>query len=201
MTRLTLAILLSFLASYAFAQSNQNDTFTISTYYPSPRGIYKTLEVKHSLAIGEVRNDPKIFTMENLSLGQMYVGNSIILKSQAYDPPNGKEGQIIYVGPDEMLKFHNGTGWVNATAPPPPLCTNGQICRPNDWVAPSTPSARVVSWSLTACADCTLNPDPIPPCAADERRLELGVLGSWYVSTPACGGGCQRQTYYAVCYK
>lgn len=92
------------------------DTFTINTYYPSPQGIYRTIEAKRSLAVGEVKNDHKISTIDNLAAGQLYVGNSIILRSQASDPANGKPGEIIYNSPDKMLKFFNGTAWVNVTS-------------------------------------------------------------------------------------
>jgi|GEM_PF-5783296 len=109
------------------AGTNQTDTFTINTYYPSPRGIYKNLEAKRSFAIGEVHSDPKVLTMDNLTDGQLYVGDSLILKSLAANPASGnKAGQMIYNGADRMLRFYNGSAWVNMTAP---SCPTGKFCR------------------------------------------------------------------------
>ena len=85
----------------AFCQSeheqSNNETITISTYYPSPYGVYRELEVKGRMAVGNVRNDTNLGHMSDLQEEQLYVGNSLLLKGLSSDPPNGQsiEGQII----------------------------------------------------------------------------------------------------------
>ena len=46
-------ILSSFLS---LAQSQSDGTITITTYYPSPNGVFKDMEVKEKLAIGNISN-------------------------------------------------------------------------------------------------------------------------------------------------
>jgi hypothetical protein len=124
---------------------NQTDwnTFTITTYYPSPHGVYNRMEVKKALSVGNFTGAPSgLDSVLNLDAGQFFVGESMILKSQASsNPPDGIAGQLIYVNnttnKERMLKFHNGTQWVNATGYSACItnqtcdaCPNGQQCRP-----------------------------------------------------------------------
>ena len=121
-TILTLILLLT-VTIPAFAQSNYSETLTITTYYPSPYGVYHNLEVKSGLAVG----GSGYSTVNNLKEGQLFINNSVILNSFSATPENstGKAGQVISVGgADKMLKFHNGNKWVNATF----NCLTNQTC-------------------------------------------------------------------------
>jgi hypothetical protein len=44
-----LLLLIVFFAPFAHAQTNSSESLTITTYYPSPMGIYRDLEVKRSM--------------------------------------------------------------------------------------------------------------------------------------------------------
>lgn len=210
MRRMLLTILLALFTSSAFAETNQTDTFTINTYYPSPRGIYRTLEARTSFAVGDVHNDPKIGSMTNLNNGQLYVGNSIVLKSQTNDPPTGKAGQIIYNSTGKLIKFYNGTAWVNATGYPLGTCKTGETCRPNTtWiycVAPNTcnnPSAvgpghyAGIAYYVLNCpvsgGNCWLNGGSGPASCPSGQHAATDITG-------ACSSGhftsCQ---HYMVC--
>jgi hypothetical protein len=98
---------------FLLAQSGVNETIAITTYLPSPNGVFGTLEVRKGIAIGNVTSD----IANNLTDGQIYLGESIIFSNLTSDPPTPcREGQIIYNGPEHMLKFCNGTAWVDAAA-------------------------------------------------------------------------------------
>ena len=106
-----------FLVNPCFAQSNYTESLTITTYYPSPYGVYRNLEVKSGLAIGDITKGP-LGSMNNLTQGQLYINGSVILNSlSTYPPTPWRAGQVIYYvgGGEKMLKFCNGTDWVNAT--------------------------------------------------------------------------------------
>lgn len=138
-----LFILSQVLASPAIsrAQSNQTESLTITTYYPSPYGVYHNLEVKRGLAVGDITKGP-LKSMNNLTSGQLYINNSVVLNSlSSYPPQPWHTGQVIYYSPDKMLKFFNSTAWVNATGnddfiiiPPSGSCPSG-YARINHWLA------------------------------------------------------------------
>ena len=85
-------LLISFLLSptiTCFCQSNQSESLTITTYYPSPYGVYRNLEVKNGMAVGDITQSP-LNSMNNLTSGQLYINNSVILNTLAplHQPEN-----------------------------------------------------------------------------------------------------------------
>jgi hypothetical protein len=123
----TIILFAGFLAGIPIAvQAQHDETLTISTYYPSPYGVYRRLEVKRALAVGGAG----FSTVNSLSSGQMFVNNSIILNNLTSlpGPAVAKEGQLIYYtgGGEHMLKYRTNTQWLNATCP-----VGRQCLRPN----------------------------------------------------------------------
>ena len=190
------------------AQSNYSETLTITTYYPSPYGVYRNLEVKRSLAVGDITKGP-LGSMDNLTSGQLYINNSLVLNSLPGTPAPAfsKAGQVIYVNNatsgERMLKFHDGNAWVNATAPPCPSgkqcytsgssesCPSTQICRPSNWTAPGTcPSDSITvyyyePWSgaFTGCMgpwNCQIGQSSFPHFTSGS----FSVTGSWSTIPP-----------------
>jgi hypothetical protein len=129
----TIILFAGLLTGVSMAQQVQKDEIlTISTYYPSPYGVYRRLEVKRGLAVG----GSGFTTVNGLTPGQMFVNNSLILNTLLTTPLDsaGKAGQLIYVGGTaRMLKYHDGSKWVNVTLtpPPPPPCPPGNSCQQN----------------------------------------------------------------------
>ena len=139
----------------AFAQSNYSETLTITTYYPSPYGVYRNLEVKRGLAVGDITKGP-LGSMDNLTSGQLYINGSVILNSLPGTPAPAfsKAGQVIYVNNttsgERMLKFHDGNAWVNASYTGYPACLTNQACT----ACPSSPPNQQCRVPCTACPAC-----------------------------------------------
>ena len=157
-------ILTSF--SLTFAQSNYSETLTITTYYPSPYGVYRNLEVKSGLAVGDITQGP-LNSMDNLTSGQLYINNSLVLNSLPGTPVPAfsKAGQVIYVNNtisgERMLKFYNDTAWVNATCS---TCIANQTCG-------ACPTGTKMCYANctegSTCAACPITaPQCRPACAA-----------------------------------
>jgi hypothetical protein len=53
-----LLFLIGFLPYYCFSESNSTETLTLTTYYPSPMGIYRDLEVKRSVKFAPLSQLP-----------------------------------------------------------------------------------------------------------------------------------------------
>ena len=77
-----------------FAQSNQAESLTISTYYPSPYGSYDRLQTRR-LAMGDRNNDGKL-TDADLppNDGQLYMGRSVIYQPLNPFPAVGIPGEL-----------------------------------------------------------------------------------------------------------
>jgi hypothetical protein len=119
-------LICSSLAGFPLLAIGADETITISTYYPSPYGIYSNLEVKDGLAIGDISTSP-IGSMANLTGGQLFINGSIILNSLSTYPTNPQAGQIFYYtgGGEKTLKVYNSTAWVDIPPPPAFLLVNG----------------------------------------------------------------------------
>ena len=196
---------------FALGQSNCSETLTITTYYPSPYGVYRNLEVKRGLAVGDITQGP-LGSMDNLTSGQLYINNSVVLNALSTTPANstGKAGQVIYVGgSDKMLKFHDGNKWVNTTS----TCTAGQSCKPSNYVAPNTCTASGYSClpnnyvaPCTSGQSCQATPPTVvaiityqvdcsyrwgSTCPAGSH--ETGNTVGYCTSTICCGPQCGNQ--------
>ena len=111
------SIILFFLAlsvtTICFAQSSQTESLTITTYFPSPEGVFNKLEVHSGLVVGNISNSYLGYTsISDLSNGQIYVGDRIILNNQTTQPESPSEGQLFYNTTDNVLEFYNNTSWV-----------------------------------------------------------------------------------------
>ncbi len=100
---LTLILLVtsySLLVTDAFAE---DETFTITTYYPSPYGSYNELST-NKFAVGYATSDE-----------QPNTAGAIRLKAQPGVPTTwarGKEGEIAYSESKDVLYVSNGSTWV-----------------------------------------------------------------------------------------
>ena len=208
------------------AQSNYSETLTITTYYPSPYGVYRNLEVKRGLAVGDITQS-SLGSMDNLTSGQLYINNSVILNTLSTTPANtsGKAGQVIYVNNttsgERMLKFHDGMKWVNATYTGYPIgtCSGTQTCRPSDWISPtSCPSCGATyinsyTYSTHWCPPQCGNPGNLcscpgattsgTPCDASATTTQIGS-GCHDFSVSGVAGSqvvCKQTDYFYICTK
>ncbi len=79
---LSLGMVLFLSCCAAFAQE---ESFTITTYYPSPYGSYNELKVGRSVTYMPVNNYASL--------------------------PNPREGELVYNGPDRKFYYWDGSGW------------------------------------------------------------------------------------------
>lgn len=104
---LTLSLAFILVAAYAFAQE---ESFTITTYYPSPYGSYNALQTNR-LAVGDTNNDGQLTDAD-----QPNRDGDIRLKPQSGDPTTswaaGREGQFAYSSTNDELYHYNGSAWV-----------------------------------------------------------------------------------------
>ena len=125
-----IVVILLSLTITAFAQGG-NETITITTYYPSPYGVYRDLNAMKSFAVGNFTSQE----VQNLNPGQLQVKESIAVGDIAASdvaglkqgdllvkgglrltprtqPPlgsPGKEGELAYY--DGNLYVHDGSSW------------------------------------------------------------------------------------------
>jgi len=100
---LALGLIFAFGVSPCFAQ----ETYTITTYYPSPYGSYNQLQTNR-LAVGDTNNSG------GLDAGDQPNNNGDIrLKAHTSAPPaeTGVVGEVAYAS-DGYLYVHNGSTWV-----------------------------------------------------------------------------------------
>ncbi len=110
---LCLAILtLSFSTDLSFSQSNQHESLTISTYYPSPNAVFNSMEVRGKIIVGNITDSHTagISTLNDIKQDQVYVTESLILGNQAIEPdPSTSIGQLFFNGTAGKLEFNHGT--------------------------------------------------------------------------------------------
>ena len=93
-------LLLVFLPVLLFAQ---NETLTITTYYPSPYGTYNQLGT-NKLAVGYTG-----------SSDQPSITGDMRLYPQSGSPTSwsaGKQGEVVYASTDGYLYAYNGSSWI-----------------------------------------------------------------------------------------
>ena len=103
-----------------FAQSNYTESLTITTYYPSPYGVYRNLK------LNPTAEEP---TGPALSRGVMYYNDSEnVIKYRnnemwvdigkvnaiSDDKPADAAGAVYYDTSDKSIKYYNGTSWVES---------------------------------------------------------------------------------------
>jgi hypothetical protein len=185
-----------------------DETLTISTYYPSPYGVYRRLEVKRAIAVG----GNGFSTVNGLRAGQMFVNQSIILNNLTSLPSaaTARQGQLIYYGPEHMLKYRNDTQWVNATCPVNQQCRIPNSCDTPLYSCQPPLSGKIYDTTMIYTLICSVfsptcnwwNPYPSnpsasePQCPSGDTSVFYAGLGETYVNPPF-----HFYTYVRVCGK
>jgi hypothetical protein len=103
------------------AHSQNQESLSITTYYPSPNGVFRDLEIRSKLAVGNITNSGNTTydSMAELGNAQMYV-NSIILGNVTVTPgtacPANEAGTLRFNRNFRKLQFCDGNNWLNASA-------------------------------------------------------------------------------------
>ena len=119
MRNYTLAIILLVTACLSLISDvypQTSEEITITTYYPSPYGVYDDLEARHGFAVGDiVTNGPfGVNSVDALDTGELWVEDSVIFRPLPDNPTSwtaGKEGELAYSDNNDRHYYFNGTGW------------------------------------------------------------------------------------------
>ena len=109
---IVLVVGLIFGGLYCFAQEGgggEEESITVTTYYPSPYGVYNQLQTNR-MAVGDTNGDGQLTALDLPNRD-----GDIRLKPQPGDPtswPAGEEGQFAYSQVNDELYHYNGSAWV-----------------------------------------------------------------------------------------
>ncbi len=106
---ISISIILSFIPALV-----KSETITITTYYPSPSGVYKDIKTE-SIVIGDVQENPP--------------DKGVLRFAPQNQPSSGKAGDIYFDQSSKRFKYYNGSEWKN-------LGTEGGTCT---WFRDSCP--------------------------------------------------------------
>jgi len=101
----------------SFAEEETGETFTITTYYPSPYGSYNELST-NKFVVGDTDGDGKVTSSDQPpKTGSLYVAESVIYKPKAGDPAtwnktNARAGELAYSSSKADYYTFNGSTWV-----------------------------------------------------------------------------------------
>lgn len=99
------------MVSLVFAEQ-PSEKLTITTYYPSPTGIYNKLQSRR-FSVGDTNDDGNINANDLPEYdGQLLVNRSVMVRPLREPPADGREGEIFYNLSAHSFYFHNGTDWV-----------------------------------------------------------------------------------------
>jgi hypothetical protein len=90
----------------------EEESLTITTYYPSPYGSYNELQ-SNKVAIGDTNDDGQLTADDQPS-----TDGNIRLKPQSGSPDDwssGEIGEIAYSSSEDALYHYNGSEWVAQT--------------------------------------------------------------------------------------
>jgi hypothetical protein len=92
------------------SQTAKAESLEISTYYPSPNGVFDRMEVKGKLIVGNITdsNTPGITSINDVQNSQVYLTDSLILGLQPSGPNSPKEGQIFYNSTTKTMECYEG---------------------------------------------------------------------------------------------
>lgn len=99
------------------SQQTQEESVSITTYYPSPYGAYNQLS-SNKFSVGDTNGDGKLTDADQPPEdGKLYVAKSVIYKPQIGDPAtwstlNAKEGELAYSSSKDAFYAYNGSSWV-----------------------------------------------------------------------------------------
>jgi len=139
-TSLLISYLLLATNSISADQQQGEETFTITTYYPSPYGSYNELST-NKFAVGDADGDGKVTTTD-----QPNRDGDIRIKPQTGDPTTwsvGKEGEIAYSGVKDTLYVNNGSAWVSQGG--------GKTCYTKYNSSPGTCPSCPTGWTREDC--------------------------------------------------
>ncbi|MFC1657884.1 hypothetical protein ACFL1D_00710 [Candidatus Omnitrophota bacterium] len=171
--------------SIAFAQ----EEVTITTYYPSPHGVYDELE-SNKAAVGDTNGDGQL-TQADLPPedGQMHTARSVIFEPHADKATidallNPQSGELAYAAAEDQWYYYNGALWTTQAGGGSSYYYT--YCQ---WF-----------WACTVAGGCGGNLTCTPPnCDAADTPISTGcVFNGGYIGSY---GGTERMGYGGHCVR
>jgi len=143
--------------SFCLAQTEEK--LTITTYYPSPYGVYNELQANR-IAVGDTNDDGQLTALDLPNRD-----GDIRLKPQPGDPatwPDGKKGQFAYSQVDDALYHYNGSKWMKQAGISGYTIIIGGSVVANSWCGATWGTAKcghtggVIDWNKTGCNEGTM---------------------------------------------
>jgi len=108
---LVMGLIAGFYILPGFAQ--EGETITITTYYPSPYGVYNEFQ-SNKMAVGDTNEDGQLTAADQPPAdGQLYTARSVIYKPQSSLPAfDTREGELVYSETDKKFYYYDGSSWV-----------------------------------------------------------------------------------------
>jgi len=88
------------------------EDLTITTYYPSPAGVYNELQT-NKLSVGDTDGSGSLNSSDlPPANGQIYAARGVIFKPQSSLPSSGvTKGELVYNNSDNKFYYYDGTSW------------------------------------------------------------------------------------------
>jgi hypothetical protein len=111
--RLALLLVLGLIFAFGVLSCFAEETFTITTYYPSPCGVYNELQ-SNRLAVGDTNISGGLDAGDlPPANGQLYAARSVIYQPQSALPAsNARRGELVYNDSDNEFYYYNGSAWM-----------------------------------------------------------------------------------------
>lgn len=109
--RLFLIIGLFLIVSISASSGEEKETLTITTYYPAPYGVYKDLDVKENVIVGDISPSSE-------KEGELWVKEGVVFKSLDSLPEcnSNLKGKMIYY--NDKFRYCDGSNWEEVGGPP-----------------------------------------------------------------------------------
>jgi len=198
---LALGVIFGFCVSFCFAE----ESLTISTYYPSPYGVYNELQ-SNKMAVGDTNGNGKLDAGDQPPAdGQLYTARSVIYKPQSSLPESdARKGELVYSDSDNKFYYYDGSAWVaqggggaSYTAWGTDACADGWKVAYTGWIT-TTVVARTSDYTAITAGDSFCLAGAQVPSATGVRWALFWDQGQTGGAREGVGGSARS---CAVCVK
>ncbi len=117
MCKISIFVSMILFLGVSFCLAQTEEKLTITTYYPSPYGVYNELQANR-IAVGDTDESGGIDAADQPDAdGQLYTARSVIYKPQSSLPAfDVREGELVYSATDKKFYYYDGSSWVKQGA-------------------------------------------------------------------------------------
>jgi hypothetical protein len=110
---LVLVLAMGLIFAFGVLSCFAEESITITTYYPSPYGVYNELQT-NKFAVGDTNVSGGLDSGDQPPAnGQLYTARSVIFKPQSSLPAfDAREDELVYSDTDNKFYHYDGSSWV-----------------------------------------------------------------------------------------